>query len=120
MRRKEALLRRGGLPIDHPEPVARSPSYQEMEQKGLAADLLRLLAFLYPEAITEEIMITGAVELGPTLAPIIQRGGLLPCSTRVRHPVHDHMINALMRKASCSSIERINCSSGSISSSVMG
>ncbi len=72
-RRKELLLRRGRLPVDHPEPVAAtwSLSFQQVEQESLAAaDLLRLLAFLYPEAIPEEIIITGAVELGPTLHSI--------------------------------------------------
>ena len=68
--RKELLLRRGRLPVDHPEPVAAtwSLSFQEVEQESLAAaDLLRLLAFLDPEAIPEEIITLGAIELGPTL-----------------------------------------------------
>src|SRR5581483_6104869 len=46
-RRKELLLRRGRLPVDHPEPVAAtwSLSFQQIEQESLAAaDLLRLLA----------------------------------------------------------------------------
>src|SRR6266851_3930014 len=69
-RRKELLLRRGRLPVDHPEPVAAtwSLSFQQVEQENLAAaDLLRLLAFLDPEAIPEEIMTLGAAELGPAL-----------------------------------------------------
>ncbi len=72
-RRKELLLRRGRLPVDHPYSVAAtwSLSFQQVEQESAAAaDLLRLLAFLYPEAIPEEIIITGAVELGPTLDSI--------------------------------------------------
>jgi len=72
-RRKELLLRRGRLPVDHPEPVAAtwSLSFQEVEQESLAAaDLLRLLAFLNPEAIPEEIITLGAIELGPTLDAI--------------------------------------------------
>ena len=69
-RRKELLLRRGRLPVDHPEPVAAtwSLSFQQVEQENAAAaDLLHLLAFLDPEAIPEEIITLGAVELGSTL-----------------------------------------------------
>jgi tetratricopeptide (TPR) repeat protein/transcriptional regulator with XRE-family HTH domain len=69
-RRKELLLRRGRFPVDHPDSVAAtwSLSFQQVEQEHLAAaDLLRLLAFLDPEAIPEEIIIMGAAELGPTL-----------------------------------------------------
>jgi tetratricopeptide (TPR) repeat protein/transcriptional regulator with XRE-family HTH domain len=69
-RRKELLLRRGRLPVDHPEPVAAtwSLSFQQVEQESsAAADLLHLLAFLDPEAIPEEIITLGAVELGPVL-----------------------------------------------------
>ncbi len=69
-RRKELLLRRGRFPVDHPDSVAAtwSLSFQRVEQESLAAaDLLRLLAFLNPEAIPEEIIIMGAAELGPAL-----------------------------------------------------
>jgi tetratricopeptide (TPR) repeat protein/transcriptional regulator with XRE-family HTH domain len=72
-RRKELLLRRGRFPVDHPYSVAAtwSLSFQQVEQESVvAADLLRLLAFLYPEAIPEEIITPGAVELGPTLDSI--------------------------------------------------
>ena len=72
-RRKELLLRRGRLPVDHPEPVAAtwSLSFQQVEHERLAtADLLRLLAFLDPEAIPEEIMTLGAAELGPALGMV--------------------------------------------------
>jgi tetratricopeptide (TPR) repeat protein/transcriptional regulator with XRE-family HTH domain len=69
-RRKHLLLRRGRFPIDHPDSVAAtwSLSFQQVEQESLAAaDLLRLLAFLDPEAIPEEIIILGAAGLGPAL-----------------------------------------------------
>ncbi len=69
-RRKELLQRRGRFPVDHPDSVAAtwSLSFQQVEQESLAAaDLLRLLAFLDPEAIPEEIIIMGAAELGPAL-----------------------------------------------------
>jgi tetratricopeptide (TPR) repeat protein len=70
MRRKELLMRRGRFPIDHPASVAAtwSLSFQQVEQESpVAADLLRLLAFLDPEVIPEEIITSGASELGPTL-----------------------------------------------------
>jgi tetratricopeptide (TPR) repeat protein len=72
-RRKELLLRRGRFPIDHPASVAAtwSLSFQQVEQESpVAADLLRLLAFLDPEAIPEEIITLGAAELGPVLGGV--------------------------------------------------
>ncbi len=69
-RRKELLLRRGRMPVDHPDSVVAtwSLSFQRVEQESLAAaDLLRLLAFLDPEVIPEEIITQGATELGSTL-----------------------------------------------------
>ncbi|MGH2480151.1 MAG: tetratricopeptide repeat protein, partial [Ktedonobacteraceae bacterium] len=72
-RRKELLQRRGRFPADHPSSVAAtwSLSFQQVEQESpAAADLLRLLAFLHPEAIPEEILGAGAAELGPTLSQV--------------------------------------------------
>ena len=72
-RRKELLLRRGTIPVDHPEPVAAtwSLSFQQIERDNpAAADLLRLLAFLNPETIPEEMISEGASELGPLLGPV--------------------------------------------------
>lgn len=72
-RRKELLLRRGRFPVDHPDSVAAtwSLSFQQVEQESpVAADLLHLLAFLNPEAIPEEIITLGAVELGPALGAV--------------------------------------------------
>ncbi len=72
-RRKELLLRRGRFPIDHPDSVAAtwSLSFQQVEQESLvAADLLRLFAFLDPEAIPEEMITLGAAELGPALGVV--------------------------------------------------
>ncbi len=72
-RHKELLLRRGRFPVDHPDSVAAtwSLSFQQVERESLAAaDLLRLLAFLNPEAIPEEIIIFGAAELGQTLREV--------------------------------------------------
>ncbi|MGB8344931.1 MAG: FxSxx-COOH system tetratricopeptide repeat protein [Ktedonobacteraceae bacterium] len=68
--RKELLLRRGRPPVDHPEPVATTwaLSFQKVEQESIAAaDLLRLLAFLNPEAIPEEIITPGSIAFDPTL-----------------------------------------------------
>jgi len=60
--RTALLKRRGGLATDHPAPVATtwSLSFERVEQAdSLAADLLRLCAFLDPDAIPEEILLEG-------------------------------------------------------------
>jgi tetratricopeptide (TPR) repeat protein len=65
--------RRGQLVDDHPLPVATtwSLSFTQVEQKNAAAaDLLRLCAFLAPDAIPEEIITQGAQHLGLGLAPV--------------------------------------------------
>jgi tetratricopeptide (TPR) repeat protein len=72
-RRTQLLKRRGGLVADHPEPVATtwSLSFEKVEKANpAAADLLRLCAFLHPDAIPEEIITEGADDLGPTLQPV--------------------------------------------------
>src|SRR5437763_1732349 len=69
-RRQELLLRRGRFAVDHPHSVVAtwSLSFQHVEQESpTAADLLRLLAFLYPEGIPEEIITLGATDLGEAL-----------------------------------------------------
>lgn len=71
--RKDLLLRRGRLPVNHPEPVATtwSLSFRQIEQESLAAaDLLRLLVFLGSEAIPEEVISKGAADLGPVLCSV--------------------------------------------------
>jgi tetratricopeptide (TPR) repeat protein len=78
--RADLLSERRGLVADHPEPVAStwSLSFQRVEAKNpAAADLLRLCAFLAPDAIPEEILTTGASLLGPVLAPIAADAFLL-------------------------------------------
>src|SRR5713101_5117270 len=65
--------RRARVP-DHPEPTATtwSLSFQRVEQRNpAAADLLRLCAFLAPDAIPEEIITQGAPDLGPLLEPTV-------------------------------------------------
>ena len=61
--RADLLKARGGLVLDHPEPVATtwSLSFAQVEQRSAAAaDLLRVCAFLHPDAIPEEIITEGA------------------------------------------------------------
>jgi tetratricopeptide (TPR) repeat protein/transcriptional regulator with XRE-family HTH domain len=69
-----ALLReRGGLAPDHPEAVVGTflLSFEKVQQASpAAADLLRLCAFLAPDAISEDLITEGASELGPILAPV--------------------------------------------------
>jgi tetratricopeptide (TPR) repeat protein len=72
-RRARLLQRRGGLVPDHPDAVAAtwSLAFEKVEQANpAAADLLRLCAFLAPNAIPEEIITEGAADLGPVLEPV--------------------------------------------------
>lgn len=72
-RRKELLKRRSKFPTDHPESVAStwSLSFQKIEKLNpVAVDLLRLCAFLQPDAIPEELLTKGAPELGDMLVSI--------------------------------------------------
>src|SRR6266851_5380239 len=72
-RRKDLLQRRSKLRSEHPEPVGTtwSLSFQKVEQANPAvAELLRLCAFLDPEAIPEDIITKGAAESGPPLHPV--------------------------------------------------
>src|SRR5207245_650497 len=62
------------LPTDHPEPVATtwSMAFQKVEEAHpAAAELLRLCAFLDPDAIPEELLTEGASELGAVLASVV-------------------------------------------------
>jgi hypothetical protein len=64
------LKRRGGLVTDHPEPVATTwfLSFEKVVLANpAAADLLRLCAFLAPDAIPEEVINEGAPDLSPIL-----------------------------------------------------
>jgi len=63
--RAQLLKERRGA--DHPESVATTwdISFRKVEQQNPAADLLRLCAFLAPDAIPEVILTEGAEELGP-------------------------------------------------------
>jgi tetratricopeptide (TPR) repeat protein len=71
--RAKLLRKRGGLMDDHPEAVATTwnISFERVEAiNPAAADLLRLCAFLAPDAIPEEILTESTEELGPVLAPV--------------------------------------------------
>jgi tetratricopeptide (TPR) repeat protein len=73
--RAELLKARGGLVPDHPEPVATtwSLSFDQVQERSLAAaDLLRVCAFLHPDAIPEELITEGAAALGPSLQAVAQ------------------------------------------------
>jgi tetratricopeptide (TPR) repeat protein len=72
--RSTDLLRvRGSFTSDYPHSVVTtwSLSFEKITQAHpAAADLLDLCAFLYPDAIPEEIITDGAADLGPQLEPI--------------------------------------------------
>jgi hypothetical protein len=60
------LSRRGGIVEDHPTSVATtwSLSFASVERVNpMAADLLRLCAFLYPDAIQEDLLRQGVTQL---------------------------------------------------------
>lgn len=73
MQRKQLMQHQDALLGEHPGPVMVSLllSLQHIKQDTpLAAELLRLCAFLAPDVIPEEILIKGAVELGSVLRPV--------------------------------------------------
>jgi len=74
------LKRRGDVSFAHPEPVATtwSLSFEQVEQTNpLAADLLRVCAFLAPDTIQEDLIIEGTPALGPLLSPLTTNLSLL-------------------------------------------
>ncbi len=71
--RKDLLRHRSKYRSDHAEPVATTwdISFQEVEKANpTAADLLRLCAFLDPDAIPEELLTDSASQLPSTLQPL--------------------------------------------------
>jgi hypothetical protein len=69
------LHRRGGLVADHPEPVAATwaLAFTHIENNDpVAADLLRLCAFLDPDAIPEELLFAGLQQLAGSMSDIHQ------------------------------------------------
>jgi tetratricopeptide (TPR) repeat protein len=75
---RAALLReRDGLIPNHPEPVVItwSLSFRKIERANpMAADLLRICAFLSPDTIPEELVREGASKLGRRLKPLTDDG----------------------------------------------
>ena len=74
-RRNRMLRIRGRDATGHPEPVATtwSLSFEKVEQANpAAAELLRLCAFLHPDAIPQSMIVAGASELGAVLQPIAE------------------------------------------------
>jgi hypothetical protein len=71
--RTELLKRRGGLVSHHPDSVATtwSLAFEQVERANPAAiELMRVCAFLAPDAIPEELISEGASHLGPVLQPV--------------------------------------------------
>jgi len=69
------LKRRGGTGKEHPDPVdgTWSLAFEQVErQSAVAADLLRVCAFLSPDAIPEELIVEGASQLGSQLKTIAE------------------------------------------------
>ena len=78
--RTTLLAQRRAEGADHPEPVAStwSLSFARVEATNpAAADLLRLCAYLAPDAIPEEILAQGAAHLGAVLGPVASDAFLL-------------------------------------------
>jgi len=78
--RTALLAQRRVQGADHPEPVAStwSLSFARVEETNpAAADLLRLCAYLAPDAIPEEILTQGAEHLGAVLGPVASDAFLL-------------------------------------------
>jgi tetratricopeptide (TPR) repeat protein len=73
IRSTELLKERGSIYADYPHSVAAtwSLSFEKVTQANpAAAELLFLCAFLYPDAIPEEIITDAAPDLGPILEPV--------------------------------------------------
>jgi hypothetical protein len=74
-RRNRLLRMRGENTTGHPEPVATtwSLAFEKVERANpVAADLLRLCAFLHPDEIPEVLIGQGTSELGPVLQSVVE------------------------------------------------
>ena len=72
----DLLARRAQEPTEHPHPESVTTTFTRNfewveEHNPAAADLLRLCAFLAPDAIPEALIVTGREHLGPVLQPIV-------------------------------------------------
>ncbi len=73
-RRPELLKQRGGFSSGHPDSVTATLflAFEKIEAKHrAAADLLRLCAFLHPEAIPEELLVEGADAFSSYLKAVV-------------------------------------------------
>jgi tetratricopeptide (TPR) repeat protein len=72
-RRLTLLQQQSSISVDYPHTVASTwaLSFEKVEQQSPgAAELLRLCAFLHPDAIPEVIVTEGEADLGPLLSPM--------------------------------------------------
>jgi tetratricopeptide (TPR) repeat protein/transcriptional regulator with XRE-family HTH domain len=72
--KRQLLLDRRGLASDHPLSVVatiRLACQRVAEQQPAAVELLRCCAFLYADAIPEELLLAGVDYLGPVLGPVV-------------------------------------------------
>ncbi len=107
--RSSLLNRRGAFGEDHPCSVTETfvlASKQVERELRSAVDLLRVCALLGPDAIPEELFMTSAVHLGPTLEPLATDPSQLDQSIAVlrklslvqRHPMtHTLSIHRLVQ-----------------------
>ena len=101
--RADLLKERGGLVPDHPEPVATtwSLSFTQVQAHSVvAADLLRVCAFLHPDVIPEEILTEGAPALGSELqavasSPLVlnQAIGVLLAYSLLKRKPEEHLLS---------------------------
>jgi tetratricopeptide (TPR) repeat protein len=73
--KRHVLLDRRGLASDHPDSIVatiRLACQRVGEQQPAALELVRCCAFLYPEAIPEELLLAGADYLGPVLGAAVR------------------------------------------------
>ena len=78
--RTELLQKRGNLAFNHPASVVItfSSSFKKVARANPASiELLKLFAFLHPDAIPEEILTESALHLGPILQSTISHPGQL-------------------------------------------
>lgn len=72
--KRQQMLARRGTSRDHPHSVVatlRLSCQRVGQQHPAALELLRFCAFLYPDAIPEELLLTGADQLGSLLGAVV-------------------------------------------------
>ncbi len=114
---RATLLKRrgsfGGKEYPHPVATTWSLSFDQVEQADpVAAALLRLCAFLHPDAIPEEMLVAGAIGLDPNLHSIadnpirldaaigtLRRYSLVRRNTRTKMLTIHRLLQAVLRDA---------------------